>query len=270
MLLVLARLLLGMPIGTAPRYMRVAFRWRLDRHLVRQLLGLALPTIGEQWTFQFGLFIFAHMLVSQGTVTYAAHNSVVSIDSISFLPGIGLGIANTVLVGQSLGAGKPDQARLYAMTAYKMGLVFMSLMGLFFFLVPEFFLSLLIGNQEVVKAAVPALRIAGLFDPAIGTAFILTGALRGAGDMRFPLYARMLSSIMVRVSLAFLFLEVLKLGLIGARLAMGMDAVLLAGLVWWRFKSGKWKTTWRVTPTSKLEIKESPAAIPVSVLDSTD
>jgi multidrug resistance protein, MATE family len=260
-ILVLARLLWGMPIGRAPRFLRVQLRWRLDRTMVRQLLNLALPTIGEQWAFQFGLFFFARMLVTQGTLTYAAHNAVLNIDSISFLPGIGLGIANTVLVGQSLGSGQPEQARLYALSAYKMGLVFMTLMGLSFVLFPEFFLSLLIGNQDIVTAAVPALQIAGLFDPVIATSFILTGALRGAGDTRFPLYARMLSTIVVRVSLAFLFLEVLNLGLIGGRLAMGVDAVLLASLVLWRFNSGKWQTIWRNQIDRKDKTIEPPVAL---------
>lgn len=271
MCLVLARLLLGVPIGRAVRNFRVRLRGTLDWAAIRQMLSQAIPTVGEQWIFQIGIFIFARMLVSLGTITYAAHNSVVTIDSISFLPGIGLGIANTVLVGQSLGAGKPDQAGLYAFTAYKMGLVFMSVMGLSFFLFPEFFLGILIGNPEVVAAAVPGLRVAGLFDPLVGTGFIITGALRGAGDTKFPLYVRMLSSIVVRVSLGFLFLEVLHMGLVGARLAMGLDATLLAILVYWRFRSGKWKTTWKdrtikPAPTEDQEVIRPAGSIPVGAL----
>ncbi len=273
--LVLTRLLAGVPIGRAPHNFRVRLRGKLDWAAFRQMLNQAIPTIGEQWTFQIGIFIFSRMLVSHGTITYAAHNAVVTIDSISFLPGIGLGIANTVLVGQSLGAGKPDQARLYALTAYKMGLLFMTIMGALFVIFPEFFLGILIGNPEVVAAATPALRIAGLFDPLICTGFIITGALRGGGDTRFPLYARMVSSILVRVSFGFLFLQVLDLGLVGARLAMGIDAVFLAGMVFWRFQSGKWQTIWKDRAIQKSEPTTAPivrptASVPTSAIAAPD
>lgn len=224
---------------------KVPFNLRLDRTTTSLMISQALPSSGEQWIFQIGIIFFSRMLVGLGTTTYAASNAVVSIDSISFLPGIGLGIAVTVLVGQSLGANKPEEARLFAFTAYKMGLIFMTTMGVCFFFFPEFFLGLLIADQEVVQAAVPGLRIAGLFDPVIGTAFIFIGALRGAGDTRFPLYVRMFTSVALRVSLGFLLIEVLHMGLIGARLAMGFDSVFMAGLVVWRFRQGKWQTIWQ-------------------------
>ncbi len=243
--LVLSRLWFGLPLSLTPRNFRVPLSLRVNLNTLKEIMGQALPTIAEQWSFQVGIFFFAHMLVSQGTIVYAAHNTVITIDSISFLPGIGIGIATTVLVGQSLGAGKSDQAQQFAFTAYKMGLAFMSIMGALFFFFPEVFLGLLINDKEVIATAAPGLRVAGLFDPFVGTAFIITGALRGAGDTRFPLYARMVSSIGVRVSVAYLLLEIFHLGLVGGRLAMGFDSVLLAGLVFWRFRSGQWKTIWQ-------------------------
>lgn len=224
---------------------KVPFNFRLDREATAFLVSQAWPSIGEQYIFQVGIVFFSRMLVGLGTTTYAAHNAIVSIDSISFLPGIGLGIAVTVLVGQNLGAGKPEDAKIFAFTAYKMGLTFMTFMGLCFFFFPEFFLNLLIGDPDVVAAAIPGMRIAGLFDPVIATSFIFIGALRGAGDTRFPLYVRMLTSVGLRVSLGFLFIEVLKFGLVGGRLAMGFDSVVMAGLVAWRFRSGKWQTIWQ-------------------------
>jgi putative MATE family efflux protein len=232
-------------IGRAGNSFKVPFNLRLDRATTALMLDQALPSIFEQWVFQIGIIFFSRMLVSLGTVTYAAHNLVVTIDSIAFLPGIGLGIAVTVLVGQSLGADNPEEAKLFTYTAYKMGLAFMTVMGLSFFFFPEFFLQLLIADPDVVREAIPALRVAGIFDPIVGTAFIFVGALRGAGDTRFPLYVRMVTSIGLRVCAGFLFIEVLQLGLIGGRLAMGIDTLFMAGLLVWRFRQGKWKNIWQ-------------------------
>ncbi len=250
--LVVSKLLFGLRIGPSNRDFRIPLSLKFNREAAGAIFSQGLPTVAEQWTFQVGIFFFARILVSQGTVIYAGHNAIINIDSISFLPGIGLGIANTVLVGQALGAGKPEEAELYAKTAYKMGLFFMTIMGGTFFFFPEFFLGLLIGDPRVIAAATPGLRIAGLFDPLVGTGFILTGALRGAGDTRFPLYVRMLSSIVVRVSLGYLFMQVLGLGLLGGRLAMGADTTLLAALVIWRFRSGRWKTIWQERANRRL------------------
>jgi putative MATE family efflux protein len=236
--------------------------FKIDFKTVKDLLKLGLPTMGEQIAFQIAIFFFARMVVDLGTVKYAAHNAIITIDSISFLPGIGFGIAATVLVGQCLGAGRPDLAERYAITAYQLGLVFMTVMGLSFVLFPEFFLGMLVNDQEVVKAAADPLRIAGFFDPLLATVFILMGALRGAGDTRFPLYGRIISSCFVRVSLGYLFIVVLEMGLFGVRLAMGLDSVVLAALIIWRFKSGRWKSVLKSEPspsTKLISVQASPS-----------
>lgn len=264
-ILVLGRLFFGLPVGIKNRDFRLPRSFNFDTTFARTILGQGLPTAAEQWAFQIGIFFFARLLVAEGTTTYAAHNVVINIDSISFLPGIGMGIATTVLVGQALGAGKPDEAKLYAWTAMKMGVLFMTIMGASFVLFPEFFLRLLIADEAVIAEAAPALRIAGLFDPIIGFNFILMGALRGAGDTRFPLYARMLSSILVRVSLAYLFIGWLGWGLFGGRLAMGLDSVLLMALIAWRFQSGRWMTIFQERAALK-----SPPDIPAAVAVPAD
>ncbi|HEX2911968.1 MAG TPA: MATE family efflux transporter [Chloroflexia bacterium] len=259
-LLVMARLIFGLKIGPTVRGFRVRPTYRLDRKIAKEILGLGLPTMGEQWAFQLGNVLFARMLIDQGVVVYAAHNAVINIDSISFLPGMGLGIANTVLVGQSLGAGKPEEAELYASAAYKMGLLFMGIMGLLFIAIPEVFLLALVDNHEVVAAAAPALRFAGLFEMFVGTSFILTGALRGAGDTRYPLYMRMVSSILVRVATAFLFIEILHLGLLGGRMAMAADVVFLSIMIFLRFKNGKWKTIWNTRTLNNATAQDAKVA----------
>lgn len=259
-LLVLARLLYGMRIGARLNGFLVARRLAFDKAMSKIILGQAFPTAAEQWVFQVGIFFFARLLVSEGTTTFAAHNVVINIDSISFLPGIGIGIATTVLVGQALGAGKTNEAEAYSWAAVKMGVAFMTVMGLLFIAVPEFFIGLLVSDPAVIAEATPALRVAGFFDPIIGLNFILMGALRGAGDTKFPLYGRMISSVGIRVSLAYLFIPALGWGLMGGRLAMGLDSVFLVVLIVWRFRSGRWKTIFQEKVVKKATVASEPEA----------
>jgi putative MATE family efflux protein len=253
-LIIFFRLFMRHRHDTSDANLYLKFSLKFDGKIIRELTRIGLPTFGEQIFFQIAIFFFARLVVGLGTVSYAAHNAIITIDSISFLPGLGFGIANTILVGQCLGAGRPDLADRYAKTAYHMGLLFMSLMGLTFFIFPEFFLSLLVNDQAVIAAASGPLRIAGLFDPLIATVFIYIGALRGAGDTRFPMYGRIISSCGVRFILGYIFIEILGMGLVGVRLAMGLDSVVLATLILWRFRSGRWKNAIKpevINPTSK-------------------
>lgn len=235
-------------LGSPNQPLYLEMKWKLERSVIKSLSKIGLPTFGEQIAFQIGIFFFARLVVGLGEADYAAYNAIITIDSIAFLPGIGFGIANTILVGQCLGARRPDLAERYAMTAYKMGLLFMTVMGLTFIFFPEFFLGLLVSDPTVIKTAADPLRFAGAFDPLLATVFIFIGALRGAGDTRFPMYGRMVATWGVRFLLGYLFIEIASFGLIGARLAMGLDSLVLAIMVYWRFKSGRWKTILKAEP----------------------
>ncbi|MBP8251238.1 MAG: hypothetical protein KAX40_02660, partial [Herpetosiphon sp.] len=84
-------------------------------------------------------------------------------------------------------------------------------------------------------------RIMGLAQPSLAANFIFSGALRGGGDPKFPLFSKMFSVWMVRLPLAWLFVKTLGWGLNGIWLAMAIDFTVLGILAWWRFGQGKWQ-----------------------------
>ncbi len=276
-ILVITRLL-GLWPGSSRRQFRIELNFHVKMDYIRELIRFGLPTFGEQMVFQIGLFFFARFIVGLGTLTYAAHSAIINIDSAAFLPGQGIATATTILVGQALGANRPDLARRYTLAAWQMGLIFMGFMGMLFLAFPEFFLRLLVDNEAVIATATNPLRIAGIFDPFIATSFILIGALRGAGDTKFPMYARMLGTWFLRVGLAVLFIQLLGMGLLGGRLAMGLDSVAVALFVYWRFRSGKWQAVWASKKQGKvvapampsITLKERPALTPVTASPDND
>ncbi len=81
-----------------------------DREILRRIVQVGLPAGGEMLAFQGALMIFARFVTQLGTVAYAAHNTVITVHSISFLPGIGFAVAATTLVGQNLGAQDAQRA----------------------------------------------------------------------------------------------------------------------------------------------------------------
>jgi putative MATE family efflux protein len=214
---------------------------RPDGEMLRRLSRIGLPTAGEQFAFQAALLIFVRFVTGLGTTVYAAHNITITIESLSFLPGMGYAAATGALVGQALGARDPRQAERYAYEGLLQGGLMMATLGVVMFLFPAPIVALFSNDPAVIAAAAPILRAAGLMQPSLAGSFIVLGALRGAGDTRWPLFSRILTTWVMRLPLVFLLVGVLDLGLAGIWLAMATDFTLQAILALWRFSSGRWQ-----------------------------
>jgi putative MATE family efflux protein len=210
-----------------------------DFDMLRRITRIGLPTAGEMLAFQSALVLFARFITHLGTIPYAAHNTVITVESISFLPGMGFAVAATTLVGQSLGAKNTEQARQSGHEAYIQSAIFMGFMGALFILIPDVLLSLLVDDPAVVAAGVLPLRIVGLIQPLLAANFVYAGALRGAGDTRWPLLIKLVSPWLIRLPLAFWLIPIL--GLEGAWIAMSVDLALQGVLAWWRFHGNTWE-----------------------------
>lgn len=207
--------------------------------MLKRLVRVGLPSGAEQLAFQGALMLFARLVTGLGTVAFAAHNTVLMIESISFLPGLGFAAAATTLVGQGLGAEDAKQARWNGNEAFRQAVIFMAMMGLAFVLVPQWFLSLLVDDPQVIAAGVVPLRTVGLIQPLLAASFVFSGALRGAGDTRFPLWIKLISPWLLRLPLALLLIP--WIGLTGAWIALSSDLALQGLLSWWRFRGSRWE-----------------------------
>jgi MATE family multidrug resistance protein len=212
---------------------------RLAWPMMQRLIRVGLPSGAEQLAFQSALILFARFVTQLGTVGFAAHNTVITIESISFLPGSGFAAAATTLVGQRLGAGDVERARRSGNEAAFLAGIFMTLMGLAFILVPHWFLSLLIGDPEVIAMGVNPLRTVGVIQPLLAASYVFSGGLRGAGDTRFPMYIKLISPWFVRIPLALFLIP--RFGLMGAWIPLSSDLGLQGVLAWWRFRSDRWE-----------------------------
>lgn len=208
---------------------------------IRRILNIGLPAGAEQILFQFAMMTLTTVLTQFGTATYAAHNVAWRIAQISFLPGFGFAISASTLVGQELGARRPQRARESGHVAFRGGLIVMSLMGLVMFVFDQALIRIFIDDPDVIAVGVPLVRIAALIQPLMAASFVYAGGLRGAGDTRMTLAITALSVWGVRVVATYLFSTWLGMGLLGAWVAITADWGFRALLFWWRFRSGKWQ-----------------------------
>ncbi len=214
---------------------------RPDWDLIRRILRVGIPSGLEQLLFRFGQMSYARVVATLGTAAFAAHQVALSAESLSYMPGFGFAVAATTLVGQALGAQSPKQAERNGYTAFAIGATLMGVMGVVFILFPLPLIRFFTSDPEVIALGTTPLRIVGLAQPALAATMIINGALRGAGDTRYPLYIVAGCIWGIRVPLAILFISIMGLGLEWAWVAMSVDLLFRGLFAFLRYRGGKWK-----------------------------
>jgi len=216
--------------------------WRLDLGLSWRALRIGLPAALEQFIFRMGMLAYVRTVAALGTAAYAAHQVALSAESISFMPGFGFAVAATTLVGQGLGARDPRRAEEDGFAAFYLSAALMSVMGLGFILFAPQLMGVFTEDQQIIELGAMPLRLIGLVQPFLAAMMVFGGGLRGAGETTAPLLINGLGVWVVRVPAALLFTRVLPWGLTGAWIAMALDLTSRGLLLFWRFRSGKWKS----------------------------
>ncbi len=182
------------------------------------------------------------MMADFGTAAVSAYLIGVRILSFSFVPGIGFSIAASTLVGQNLGAGRPDLASRAGWSANRRAVAVMGTLGLATIALAE---TITRGfgatGQETIALTISFIYILGAAQPLMAIEFTLGGALRGAGDTRFPLFSILTGLFAVRLGGALFIIRVFDAGLIAVWSCLLADYLVKALLLSLRFASGRWK-----------------------------
>ncbi|HLQ47271.1 MAG TPA: MATE family efflux transporter [Planctomycetaceae bacterium] len=213
---------------------------------VRRILKIGLPAGFDgllRWMGQLGFLMIIARLSDdprEQTAILAAHAIGMQVEAISFLPACAWGLASATLVGQSLGARRPERARSGGHEAVRQcGLLAVAL-TLFFYFAAQPIYELMHQDAQVHLVGVPAFRFNALFQVPLVVAIVYTFALQGAGEARQPMCVSFLGVFGVRLPLAYLCGIVLHGGLIGAWVGMCCDNTVRATLVAWLFRRGQW------------------------------
>ncbi|HEY6959551.1 MAG TPA: MATE family efflux transporter, partial [Candidatus Limnocylindria bacterium] len=177
--------------------------WHLTMTTIRRIFGISLPSAGESATFSFGILALSGLVFRLGTDQVAAHQIVGQIETFSFFPCIGFSAAASALVGQALGMKDVRRATRAGWSAAAMAVVWSVVAGSAFVLFPAFLIGIFTNSTDVVLAGLGALAVIGIAQPAQGAIFTLGGALRGAGDTRYPLLISLVSWFVIRLPLAY-------------------------------------------------------------------
>jgi len=174
----------------------------------QDILALGIPSLIEQFFYIGSNLTSVYLLVYLGTVSFATHQLAVTVESVSFMPGFGMAIAATTLVGQAIGARDPHNARRYAQGCIELCFVIMGFFALIFALVPSWVAGLFTNDPEIIALAETVIRIAALEQLTIAFATVVSGVLKGSGNTRTPMLISTGFTWLFRIPMLYLLVRV--------------------------------------------------------------
>lgn len=205
--------------------------WSLDQLPVLTALEPE-PVIGD---------LYLNVLQTRPPIFVAATKVIMDILSVSFMTCIAFGTATATLVGQSLGAKRPDLAERYGWESVRIGMYVMGALGLAAIVAPDLLFAIFSKDQMVIDAGRNALRMMGACEALVAVALILAQALYGAGNSLYVMKVEATLHVTCLVPLSYLLGVVADLGLVGIWAAAFCYVVLMAGAMVLKFRSGDWK-----------------------------
>ncbi|MDO5532563.1 MATE family efflux transporter [Sutterella sp.] len=206
--------------------------------VLRRAVTIAAPVAAER-VMMTGAQIVSTMIVAPlGIFSIAAHTLAITAESVCYMPGYGIGDAASTLVGQSVGARRPDLARRIAWKCVGVGMTVMTAMGVFLFICAPMLMGLMTEVPEVIELGTQVLRIEAFAEPMFAAAIVCYQSFIGTGDTLIPAIFNLSTMWLVRISLAWILAPIW--GLAGVWTAMCTELIVRGSLFLIRMKSGAW------------------------------
>lgn len=216
--------------------------FKLDKEIIKGIYKISIPVSFQNVFVLIGFLSFVAITGIIGTAEQAATQAIISTLFISFLPLFGFGIAVQTLVGNNLGAGKYNLAKIYGFETAKVATIYTILLGIIFLTVPQYVLLIITNDWGIIELAKSSLRIAGFAQIFYATGVVLANGLQAAGRTVFVMKAEMITNLIIFVPLAYLIGVVFGFGLTGAWFALPGYIIIYSIAIFLKFNSKTWFT----------------------------
>jgi putative MATE family efflux protein len=219
-----------------------AHNWFVDLPVIRSIIKIATPAI-----FQFIIascsWIFLANLVATtgGDEGSAGYQTALRLMMFFLLPAWGMSNAAATLVGQNLGAGKPERAAESVMKTMKYNVIFMAFITVFTFACGEWLISFFTNDEGVRRIAVTAITIICSGYIFYGIGMVLMNAFNGAGDTWTPTWINFFGFWLFQIPLGYVLAKHFALGPLGVFIAVPVAETCITIASFFIFKRGKWK-----------------------------
>ncbi len=244
------------------RYKVVSGRF-LNIAILKRLLLYGFPSGIQFFLDIIGISIFLLFVGRFGTASLAASNIAFTINTLAFMPMIGIGFAVSIMVGQYLGANQVQKASLAVRTAFILTFLYMTSIAILYWTIPGVFLHFFsIGAnpsefKEIFDVSVVLLKFIAIYCLFDSMTIIFISALKGAGDTLFVMFIGGIMSVFGIIIPSYLVMIKFQLGLYAGWIVCTAYICALGIAFFLRYLTGKWKTM-RVIETNLVMMPSSP------------
>ena len=193
--------------------LKISFFSCVSKKDIWEIIRFAIPSGLQEANFSLSRLLGLTFILSLGTAAFAANQIGIAIEAISTMPGWGVAIACTALVGHSIGENKPDKSQEYTLYSTIIASIFMGILACFFFFIPKILVSFFINKQEidVIKIGAICLQVAAFEQIPIAIVTVLGSYFKGIGNPKRPFYVSFFTNWFLRLPIAFYLISILRL-----------------------------------------------------------
>lgn len=232
-------------------------RTRFRSGNLRSAVRIAVPVALEQMLMSGAYISFTVIVAPLGTVALAANSFAITAESLCYMPGYGIAVAATAIIGQVAGAGLFDTARRLGRMCVAMGMLVMAVMGALLYILAPVIIGVMSPDPEIRELGTRVLRIEAFAEPMFAVAIVANGVFRGVGDTLIPSIFSFGSIWLVRLPLAALLSG--GFGLPGVWFAMAFELCVRGVLFLRRLLGDRWIRKFREQASPGGKIAEEAA-----------
>lgn len=223
----------------------LAFVWadlKPHKETIVSMIKVAAGGTGQFLVSSASWIFLTRILAEFGSDVVAGYTIAIRVIMFTLLPAWGLANAAATLVGQNLGAGKPERAEISVWKCASYNLFFLLGLSILMFAGAESIIGWFSPNIEVIHTGKLALRVLCLGYGFYAYSMVVIQSLNGAGDTKTPTVLNLICFWLLEIPLAYVLAIFFALGPIGVFISVPVAESILALLGIWRFRMGKWKT----------------------------
>lgn len=217
------------------------YYYTFSKEYIKKVLQIGIPSAFEQVMYQTCQIVFLYYVTYLGATSLAARQYAMNISMFTYLFAMAIGMGTAILIGRHVGAGEQDIAYKRVWFSIKAALIFTIVMVAIVTLLREPLMRVFTTNEEIITIGASVLVLSILLETGRTINITIINSLRAAGDARYPVKIGFISMICISLSLGYVFVFVMDLGLVGVWLAIAADEWIRAILVLFRWKSRKWE-----------------------------
>jgi Na+-driven multidrug efflux pump len=213
----------------------------VNLRVIGKLLKISLGSIGQNLITTSSWIGLVRIISVFGSEIVAGYTIAIRIISFTLLPSWGISNAASTLVGQNLGAKKPERAERAVMITGWVNMLLLGIVGIVLVSFPAPFIKLFIHEPVVLKAGIECLRIVSIGFISYGLGMVLVNSFNGAGDTSTPLKINVFAFWLLEIPLAYVLSMKLGMEEKGVFTAIVVAETVMTITAWIVFRRGKWK-----------------------------